>query len=112
MHDVTRFEIGAGCLGVGLLRSVIAEKQDHLKANLQLGKYSLMSGQNEKALERFNTVLGVDPNHVEALIASGNANMRLGNNELAIENFKTARIYIMDNSLLNELDELINGLSK
>lgn len=98
--------------GVGILRSVIAENQDHVKANLQLGKYSLMSGQTEKALERFNTVLRIDPINVEALIGAGNANMRLGNEEMALENFKKARNYITDSSVLLELDELINGYTK
>ncbi|MCH8554585.1 MAG: tetratricopeptide repeat protein [Schleiferiaceae bacterium] len=46
---------------IGLLREVVEEDPNHLMANYRLGEFSVMSGQYEKGIERFEKVLEIDP---------------------------------------------------
>ena len=46
---------------IGLLREVIAEDPNHSMANYRLGEFSVMSGQYEKGIERFQKVISLDP---------------------------------------------------
>lgn len=57
---------GAPMRGITMLREVIEEDPNHVKANYWLGEFSLMSGQLEKAAPRFIKILEVDPANAEA----------------------------------------------
>jgi len=57
---------GAPMRGITMLREVIEEEPNHVKANYWLGEFSLMSGQLEKAAPRFIKVLEVDPANADA----------------------------------------------
>ena len=47
--------------GIGLLREVIAQDPENVNANLNLGLFSMKSGQFDKAIERFKTVIAKKP---------------------------------------------------
>ncbi len=57
---------GAPMRGITILREVIEEDPNHVKANFWLGEFSLMSGQFEKAAPRFVKVLEVDAANADA----------------------------------------------
>lgn len=52
---------GAPMEGVSLLRAVVKQDPDNVKANMSLGLLSIKSGQYDKAIGRFKTVVAVKP---------------------------------------------------
>ncbi|MCC8424475.1 M48 family metallopeptidase [Mucilaginibacter sp. UR6-11] len=47
--------------GIALLREVVAQDPDNINANLNLGLFSMKSGQFDKAVQRFKTVIAHKP---------------------------------------------------
>lgn len=58
---------------IGLLREVIQVDSNHIGANYWLGEFSIMSGQYEKAIERFNKITRLQPDNVEFCIKQAQA---------------------------------------
>lgn len=54
--------------GIGLLREVEQQDPTNIKALINLGYFSIRSGQFDKAEERFNKVLQVDPSYIDAYL--------------------------------------------
>ena len=59
--------------GIMLLREVLQVDSNNIKAHLNLGYFSVKSGQYAKAIERFNKVLVLDPAYHEAHLYLGDA---------------------------------------
>jgi thioredoxin-like negative regulator of GroEL len=57
---------GAPMRGIAMLREVLEEDPNHVKANYWMGEFSWVSGQFDKAVPRFEKVLEVDPSNGEA----------------------------------------------
>jgi len=57
---------GLAMEGVALLREIVASEPEHVQAQYELGVLSVRSGQFDKALERFNTVLQIEPSLIQA----------------------------------------------
>jgi cytochrome c-type biogenesis protein CcmH/NrfG len=57
---IIRSAEGAPMAGIQMLREVVAEDPTHLAAHYFLGEFSVMSGQYDKAIERFQTVMTLD----------------------------------------------------
>jgi tetratricopeptide (TPR) repeat protein len=51
--------------GITLLKEVVEKEPRNVKALVQLGHFSVMSGQLDKAIERYNAALGVAPEATE-----------------------------------------------
>jgi outer membrane protein len=51
-----------------MLREVLAEQPTNELALFAIGNLSIQSGQFEKAVARFDTLLKINPNHLEAKI--------------------------------------------
>ena len=69
---------GAPMQAIGMLLDVLKENPDHEKALLWLGNFSMMSGQWDKAVDRFHHLSQLHPevelytvNKVESLLAKG-----------------------------------------
>lgn len=52
--------------GIGLLREILAEDANNELALFNLGLLAMQSGQFDKAVSRFDSLLKVNPNHIEA----------------------------------------------
>ena len=52
--------------GIMMLKDLIENEPKNVKAHLVLGMFSIQSGQFEKAIDRFEKVLAIDPNSAEA----------------------------------------------
>jgi len=61
-----------------LLREVIQEDPNHMEANYWLGEFSMMSGQFEKAVERFEKVLKMQPDNLAYCLKLADAYFALG----------------------------------
>ena len=53
--------------GLQLLLGIIRERPDDIPANLMLGRLAIQSGQFDKAVGRFETVLKQEANNTEAM---------------------------------------------
>ena len=53
--------------GVMILRGITAQKPDDIPANMLLGRMSIQSGQFDKAVKRFETILRQEPGNSEAI---------------------------------------------
>lgn len=54
-------------VAIGLLREVLAEDPQHYEALMWMGEFSVMSGQYDKAVDRYSEILNYYPSDVVAL---------------------------------------------
>ena len=96
--------------GIQLLLEVVKNDPENLKANLNLGLFSMKSGQFDKAVERFKTVIAKAPT-AEAwfYLASSYENMHLKTEAIAAY-LKTKEI-AADPNMNQFVDRKINELS-
>ncbi len=94
--------------GVLLLREVVDEEPENIPANIQLGRLSIVSGQFDKAKQRLNKVLSVEPENTEALYFLGETHVALEENEEAIAVFKRCAELVDDPRFKRELDKYLN----
>lgn len=74
--------------GIMLLREVIAENPKHEMAQYNLAMLSVKSGQLDKAIERFNTVLEINPKRVEINFYLGQVYLQKGDTTQAIKSYE------------------------
>lgn len=102
--DSTRLALASGYIegtgetmqGVQLLLGITRENPGHIPANLVLGKLAIQSGQWDKAIGRFQTVLKQEPRNKEALYFLAEAYKGKGEKQKAIETFEAVK-QIVDN---------------
>lgn len=95
--------------GIQLLLGITKEDPDNVQANLMLGQLSIRSGQNDKAISRFETVLKKDPENTEALYFLAEAYKNNGNKEKAIELLEKCKEIIDNPQFSSDIDEYINS---
>lgn len=96
--------------GVQILLAITNEKPGDIPANLLLGKMSVQSGQFDKAIGRFETVLKQDPENREALFFLAQAYEGKGDKKKAIEVLEKCKKIVNDPGFSNEIDQRINSL--
>lgn len=96
--------------GILLLRSIAEENPDNLRAQLNLGIFSLQTGQIEKAEARLKTVLELDPENAEGHFFMGHVSKAKGNAAEAVMYFQRSQELTTDNSLKQEIDRLLTEL--
>lgn len=95
--------------GIGLLREVVAQDPDNLSANLNLGLFSMKSGQFEKALDRFKTVLKQKPDF-ETYFYLAESYKQLGRKNEAIAAYQKCKELVADPVFGQRIDEYIKEL--
>ena len=108
----TAYIEGAGepMRGVQILLAITREKPDDIPANMLLGRMSIQSGQYEKAVGRFETVLKTDPRNREALFFLAQAYEGKGDKAKAIQLFEECKKVVDDPGFSKEIDQKINLL--
>lgn len=96
--------------GVQMLLAITREKPDDIPANLLLGRMSIQSGQYDKAIGRFETVLKHEPENKEALYFLAQAYEGKGDKKKAIELLEKCKKIVNDPGFSNEIDQHINSL--
>jgi len=96
--------------GIMLLRSVVAADSTNIKAQLSLGMFALQSGQNDKAVKRFKSIIAMEPTNAEAYLFLAQAYSTLGNKPLAIESLQKFKTVNTDKTVEQEIDKYINDL--
>ncbi|MCC7301477.1 MAG: tetratricopeptide repeat protein [Bacteroidia bacterium] len=98
--------------GVALLKELIAEDSTFVDAHIQLGFFSMQSGQWEKAESRFRTALRVDSNYVDAWLYLGQALELKGDKEGAIKEYEKYYTLTTDTLIRSEVRKYIDKLKQ
>ena len=97
--------------GIQLLLEVVKQEPDNIKANMNLGLFSMKSGQYEKAVNRFKTVIAQKP-EPEVWFYLASAYENLGNKEEAITAYLQSKELAADPKLGEYVDSKIQELRK
>lgn len=96
--------------GISLLREVIEKDPNNVPALILLGRFSILSGQFDKAKERLDQALLIDPSNAEALFFMAITQEGLGNKEKAIELFEACKKLVGNPEFDAEIDGYIQEL--
>ncbi len=94
--------------GILMLREVVAQDSTHANAHFNLGVLSVRSGQLDKAVERFNKVLLLEPERVEARYLLGRTLIQMGKSEEGKMQLQQIQKYTSDPQVLDEVDKLVH----
>lgn len=100
---------GSPMAGVSILREMITKDPDHIPANLLLGKLSIQSGQFDKAVERLEHVLTLEPKNREALYFLGEAQKGKGEKDKAIATFRKLEGIVNNPDFTKDIEEYISS---
>ncbi|MFN4233490.1 MAG: tetratricopeptide repeat protein [Bacteroidia bacterium] len=98
--------------GIGLLRTVLEKDSTNIKAHLNLGLFSVKSGQFDKAIERFNKVLTIDPNYIEAYLYIGDVYEQKGDINNAIKHYELYVSAVKNPNIAADVTRYIEKLKK
>ena len=96
--------------GVQILLAITREKPDDIPANMLLGRMSIQSGQFDKAIARFETVLKKEADNKEALYFLAQAYEGKGDKTKAIELLEKCKKIVNNPDFSKEIDQHINSL--
>jgi tetratricopeptide (TPR) repeat protein len=96
--------------GITLLLDVVKKDPKNLKANLNLGLFSMKSGQFDKAVERFKTVIEIAPS-AEAWFYLASSYESMDRNADAIAAYLKTKEIAADPNMSQFVDRKINELS-
>ncbi len=96
--------------GIQLLLEVVKNDPKNVKANLNLGLFSMKSGQYEKAVERFKTVISLAPS-AEAWFYLASSYENMGMKSDAIGAFLKTKEIAADPNMSQFVDRKVNELS-
>jgi tetratricopeptide (TPR) repeat protein len=97
--------------GIQLLLAVVKQDPQNLKANMNLGLFSMKSGQYDKAIGRFKTVVAQKPD-AEAWFYLGSSYESLGNKSDAITAYEKSKELAGDPGLTKFVDDKVLELKK
>src|SRR5215204_3794974 len=80
--------------GIGMIRKVTEKDSTNIYAQMTLGEASLLSGQLEKAIDRFATVIRLEPGNLEAVFRLAEIYEQTGNKAEAINWYKKSIPFI------------------
>jgi tetratricopeptide (TPR) repeat protein len=95
--------------GIALLREVVEKDPKNFSANLNLGLFSMKSGQYDKAVQRFKTVIAVKPS-IESYFYLAETYKQLGQKAEAIAAYEKCKDLIPDPVFGKRIDQYIKEL--
>ena len=95
--------------GIALLLEVVKQEPDNRSANLNLGMFSMKSGQYEKAVDRFNTVIKDKPDF-ESYFYLAESYKQLGRKNEAIAAYQKCKELMPDPVFSQRIDQYIKEL--
>ncbi len=98
--------------GIKLFREILQEDPENIEVHYRLGLFSLQSGQMDKAVMRFEKVVGMNnPTYPDALFYLGQAYQGLGENDKAITAYSKYKTTTTDTVIVNGVERIIHELS-
>jgi tetratricopeptide (TPR) repeat protein len=98
--------------GVAMLKEVVAIDSTNVQAIFTLGMLSIQSNQLEKAKERFEKLVSLEPFNPEYYFYLGEIYAKSGNTKKAINTYETCKTLLTDKEAKKEIDTIINKLNK
>lgn len=98
--------------GINMIRQVVEKDPTNIHAQMTLGEASLVSGQLDKAAERFETVARLQPDNLEAIFRVAEIKEQMHKNKEAIEWYQKSLPFITIPGLREEVEKRINQLKK
>ena len=98
--------------GILKIRQVAEKDSTNVYAQLTLGQASLMSGQVDKAIERFVQVVKLQPTNLEAMLSLADIHEKRGDKKQAIQWYKKSTKLIPIPEIKAEVEKRINELSQ
>ncbi|HZG99948.1 MAG TPA: tetratricopeptide repeat protein [Flavisolibacter sp.] len=98
--------------GIMKIRQVTERDSSNAYAQMTLGQASLMSGQLDKAIERFLNVTRSEPNNLEAILALADVYEGKREPKKAVEWYKRSLPHIQIPELRKEVEKRINDLNQ
>lgn len=95
--------------GIGLLLAVVAKDPNNRKANLNLGMFAMKSGQYQKAVERFKTLLA-QKEELEPYFYLAESYKQLGMKTEAIAAYQKCKTLMPDPAFGQRIDDYIKEL--
>jgi tetratricopeptide (TPR) repeat protein len=100
---------GSPMQGIMLLLDVVKQDPKNLNANLSLGLFAMKSGQYEKAVARFKTIIAQKP-EVEPYFYLAESYKQLGQKKEAIEAYQKCKELMPDPTFNQQIDKYIKEL--
>lgn len=98
--------------GISKIREVVAKDSSNVYAQMVLGKASLVSGQYDKAISRFETVNRIDPKNLEATLLLADVFERTGKKKVAVDWYRKSLSLVEKPDLKEAISQRIAELSK
>lgn len=96
--------------GISMLREVLEKDPQNLSALIMLGRFSILSGQYDKAKQHLDKVLQLEPNNSEAIYFMAITQEGLGNYEKAIELLEACKKIVANPAFDAEISGYIEQL--
>jgi tetratricopeptide (TPR) repeat protein len=96
--------------GIQQLLSVVRKDSNNTKAQMVLGIGGLMSGQYDKALERFKRIVMLEPNNLEAVAYLADTYAAKGERAEAIKWYNASKKLVNDPRYSQQVDERIKQI--
>lgn len=97
--------------GIIMLREVVSVDPENQEALFNLGLLSRQSGQNEKAVERFESILLLNPDHLQARFLLGVTYLELGKNKLAKKQLEIVKRTDTDPAIIATVDAYLEEIN-
>jgi len=97
--------------GIMMLRQVLEKEPGNVKANLALAVFSVVSGQYEKAFDRFQQVLNAEQKDEGAAKFLAQVYAREGKIDMIIGSMTEYKTMIEDDGIQRQIDDIINELN-
>lgn len=101
---------GAPMEGILKIRAIADKDPNNVFAQFMLGYGGMVSGQTDKAAERFKKVLELDPSNTEAIFLLAELYEKAGNNNEAKDWYEKGLKAVRNPELIKALEEKINSL--
>ena len=96
--------------GIGILRDLNQKLPENIPVLLALGRMAIQSGQNDKAKDRFQKILQLEPQNTEAMYFLGITEAQLGHKEEAIRVFEMCKLLVNNKDFDKEIDDIVKSL--
>jgi tetratricopeptide (TPR) repeat protein len=98
--------------GIMMIREVAERDPHNVYAQMMLGIGGAMTGQFDKAIERFKAVMEHQPNNLEARLNLAEVYEQKGDKQNAIEWYEKSKALISNEEIIKEIDERIALLKR
>ncbi len=97
--------------GIQQLLAVVRKDSNNMQAQMVLGIGAVISGQNDKAIDRLKKVVGFDPRNLEAVSWLADAYAATGDKQNAVKWYEQSKHLVNNPAYSKEVDERIRALN-